>query len=96
LLIIYALVVHFEPFVKEWRLRGGPAAIAIYVGWAVVTAGVGVMSAEIVRTSSVTIGDIRILGMAAAVAFACLILYLVIPHLEAMIDGAPESSRAPD
>jgi hypothetical protein len=31
-LFAYAWLVHFEPFVREWRLRGGLAAVALYTG----------------------------------------------------------------
>lgn len=79
LLVLYAWLSHFEPFVKEWRLQGGLAAVVLYTGFAIMAAGIGVCGAEITRTSSVTTEDVRIVGISVAAGVVCLLLYKILP-----------------
>jgi hypothetical protein len=53
-LIAYAWLVHFEPFVAEWRLGGGLGAAVLYTGVATSAVAVGLIIAELLLTSSVT------------------------------------------
>jgi hypothetical protein len=53
-LIVYAWLVHFEPFVAEWRLGGGLGAAVLYTGVATSAVAVGLIIAELLLTSSVT------------------------------------------
>ena len=45
-LIVYAGLVHFEPFVNEWRLRTGAGALALYSSIAFSAAIIGSIIAE--------------------------------------------------
>jgi hypothetical protein len=85
-LIVYAWLTHFEPFVAEWRLGGGLSAGILYTGVAVLAAGVGVVIAETLLSSSFTSSAASILAI--AIGFACVtwLLYKAIPHLDSLVD----------
>jgi hypothetical protein len=83
-LIVYAWLVHFEPFVAEWRLGGWAGAISLYTGVAVFAASVGVMIANSLLTSS--FGDARLLLVSGAVAAGGALLYKLMPRVEALVD----------
>lgn len=93
LLIAYAWLVHFEPFVTEWRLRGGAAAGTLYTGCAMLAASTGVTCAEVVRTSSVTRGDLWLMSIAVGAATLCWALSKGIPRIESSL-GAGDSPVA--
>jgi hypothetical protein len=82
----YAWLTHFEPFVAEWRLGGGLGAGILYTGVAVLAAGVGVVIAETLRSSSFTSGDVKLLSIASGFAFVTWLLYKVMPHLDSFVD----------
>lgn len=96
-LIVYAWLAHFEPFVAEWRLRGGLGAGILYTGVAVLAAGVGVVIAETLRSSSFTSGDVKLLSIASGFTFITWLLYKAIPHLESFVDriGPKRPSNPP-
>jgi hypothetical protein len=91
LLVVYAWLSHFEPFVREWRLQGGLAAGALYTGFAILAAGTGVTAAEIMRTSSINAGDAVIMGSSAAAAAFCWVLFKLLPPSV----GTAPSTRTP-
>jgi hypothetical protein len=67
ILIAYAALTHFEPFVGDDDARNIPSALALYGGWAILAACLGVATAETVRTASVTAGrGIALVALAAA------------------------------
>jgi hypothetical protein len=49
-LIAYAWLVHFEPFVAEWRLGGGLGTGVFYIGLAFLAVVVGVLIAKALLT----------------------------------------------
>ena len=51
-LFIYAWLVHFEPFVREWRLRGGAAAAVLYTGFVLAAVFIGGLLTEAALTRS--------------------------------------------
>lgn len=75
----YAWLAHFEPFVAEWRLGGGLRAGILYTGVAVLAAGVGVVIAETLLSSSFTSSAATILAIASRFAFITSLLYKSIP-----------------
>ncbi len=105
-LIAYAGLTHFEPFVNG-RMRSGSviAAFFAYFGWAVFAAGVGAASALDVRVSSISAGW-AILRLVSVTAAGCFVLWWLFPKFEAAVnrlfksaDGPPEpggSTTTPD
>ena len=85
-LIVYAWLAHFEPFVAEWRLGGGLRAGILYTGVAVLAAGVGVVIAETLLSSSFTSSAATILAIASGFAFITWLLYKVMPQLDSFVD----------
>jgi hypothetical protein len=83
-LIVYAWLVHFEPFVAEWRLGGWAGAVFLYSGVAAFAASVGVVIANSLLTSSFT--GARLLFVAGGVAVGGAVIYKLMPHLEALVD----------
>jgi hypothetical protein len=84
-LTIYAWLVHFEPFITEWRLCGGIRAGVLYTGIAALATIIGAATAESLVFS---INDNRILLLATGVAFAvgCWVVYRFLPRLESLTD----------
>jgi hypothetical protein len=52
-LFVYAWLVHFEPFVREWRLRGGVGAAVLYTGLLIAAMEIGGVIAEMTLGVSV-------------------------------------------
>jgi hypothetical protein len=86
LLILYAWLTHFEPFLAEWRLNGGLGAAVLYTGFATLAAGIGITGAEVTRTSSFTLGDARLLAVSAVSAAICWAAFKLLPRAEARLD----------
>jgi len=84
-LMIYAWLVHFEPFIAEWRLSGGVRAGVLYTGIAVLATIIGAAIAEALLFS---INGNRILLLAIGVGFAvcCWVVYRFLPRLESFMD----------
>jgi uncharacterized membrane protein len=103
-MIVYAWLVHFEPFLAEWRLRGWLGAVALYTGVAIFAASVGLVVADVILLSSFTIENLRFLSITGALAGGGWLVYRLIPRLEARMDrlvprrtprhrSSPEPSR---
>ena len=58
---IYALLVNFEPFVHEWRLRGGLPTCLLYGSLATFWLVVGATAAELAADSKVSPAGIKLL-----------------------------------
>lgn len=67
-LVLYAWLIHFEPFVTEWRLRGGLRAAAVYSCTAFAAVVVGVVIEDAVLFSGLPTPDA--VGLAGAAGFA--------------------------
>jgi hypothetical protein len=85
-LIVYAWLVHFEPFVAEWRLGGGLGAGVFYTGVAFLAVVVGVFIAKAFLTPSLTSADIRLALISAAIAGGSWLFYKFLPRFELLID----------
>jgi hypothetical protein len=96
-LIVYAWLVHFEPFIAEWRLSGGLGAGTLYTGVAVLAASVGVVIAQVVLFSSLSFGDIWILTASGGIAGLTWLLYKAIPRIDSFVDriGPKPPSKPP-
>lgn len=94
LIAVYAALIHFEPFIEEWRRRGAFAAGLLYVGCACVFVDVGISLAETLRSTSVSTGVVRLLVLATAVAGTSGLAYLLMPKSDPTLDE-PESSEEP-
>ena len=83
-LMIYAWLVHFEPFIAEWRLSGGYRAGVLYTGIAALATIIG---AAIAETLLFGINTNRILLLATGVVFAagCWAIYRFLPRLESLL-----------
>ncbi|HEV3035219.1 MAG TPA: hypothetical protein VGX72_10545 [Solirubrobacteraceae bacterium] len=68
-LFIYAWLVHFEPFVREWRLRGGAGAAILYSGFVFAAVIVGGLLTEVALRRSFSWVEPR-LALAAALTVA--------------------------
>jgi hypothetical protein len=82
-LIIYAWLVHLEPFVAEWRLGGGFGAAIFYTGVAISAVAAGLSVAEILLTSSVTYSLVL---LALGVAGASWLFYKLLPRFDSFTD----------
>ncbi len=89
LMIVYAWLVHFEPFLTEWRLRGGAAAAALYTCVAVFVVSVGVVIAEMILFPTFSFEELRLLLLTGPVAGGGWLAYRLIPRLEAPRRNAP-------
>jgi hypothetical protein len=78
-MIVYAWLVHFEPFVAEWRLGGGVGAAVLYTGVAISAVAAGLIIAEILLTSSVTY---RLVLLALGTAGASWLFYKLLPRFD--------------
>jgi hypothetical protein len=69
-LLVYAWLVHFEPFVREWRLRGGSGAAALYTGVVGAAMLIGGLLTEVaLRPSFAPVEPMLALSAAGALAF---------------------------
>ncbi|MGA2452577.1 MAG: hypothetical protein ABSG93_03570 [Solirubrobacteraceae bacterium] len=66
-LCVYAWLVHFEPFVREWRLRGGSGAAALYTGVLGAAVIIGGLLTEIALQPSLTRMDAALAPTAAII-----------------------------
>lgn len=94
-MLAYALLIHFEPFVTEWRAGGWLGAIVLYGGVTVFAFSTGVAIADVLLSSSFTLVSVRLLSIAAAVAGLCWLIYKLMPRLEAWIDRIGATRQAP-
>jgi len=83
-LIAYAGLTHFEPFVNG-RTRSLVAAILAYAGWAFLAAGVGAAFALDIRAHSTSTGW-PILGLVSVTAAGCFLFWWLVPKFEAAVD----------
>jgi hypothetical protein len=83
---VYAWLVHFEPFLAEWRLRGGPGTMALYTCIAIFAFSIGMVIADVVLLSSFQMENLRFLLITGAVAVGGWIVYKLLPRLEALLD----------
>jgi hypothetical protein len=82
-LIVYAWLVHFDPFVAEWRLGGGFGATVFYTGVAISSVTAGLIVAEILLTSSVTYSLVLV---ALGIAGVSWLFYKLLPRFDSFID----------
>jgi hypothetical protein len=68
-LFVYAWLVHFEPFVREWHLRGGVGAAILYTGFVLAAVIVGGLLTEVALKRSFSWVEPR-LAVAALLTFA--------------------------
>jgi uncharacterized membrane protein HdeD (DUF308 family) len=68
-LFVYAWLVHFEPFVREWRLRGWAAAAVVYTGFVCAAVIVGGLLTEVALRRSFSWVEPRF-ALAALLTFA--------------------------
>lgn len=80
--IVYGWLVHFEPFVAEWRLNGWLGAATLYTGIAFFAVSVGAVIADSLL-ASFGWADARLLSITAAFAGCTWIFYKLSPRLEA-------------
>jgi hypothetical protein len=85
-LIVYAWLVHFEPFVAEWRLGGGLGAGVFYTGIAFLAVVVGVLIATALLVPSLTSADLRLVLISVTVAGAGWLFYKLMPRFDAFTD----------
>jgi hypothetical protein len=73
-LFVYAWLVHFEPFVHEWRLRGGSSAAALYTAVIIAALLTGTLLTEVALSPSLSwVEPALAVGAALSVAAGCLI-----------------------
>jgi hypothetical protein len=82
-MIVYAWLVHFEPFVAEWRLGGGLGAAVLYTGVATSAVAAGLIIAELLLTSSVTY---LLVLLSLGITGASWLVYKFLPRFELLMD----------
>ena len=82
-MIVYAWLVHFEPFLAEWRLRGWTGAVVLYTCVAIFAASIGLVVADVMLLSSFTLQNLHFLSITGAVAVGGWLVYRLIPQNEA-------------
>ncbi|MGH2878004.1 MAG: hypothetical protein ACRDK4_00115 [Solirubrobacteraceae bacterium] len=93
-MIAYAWLVHFQPFVREWRLRGWLGATILYTGIATFAASIGVVIADTMLLSSFTLERISFLSITGGLACAGWLVYRSLPGLEAWLDRSAAHTTA--
>ncbi|HLM86577.1 MAG TPA: hypothetical protein VK272_10370 [Solirubrobacteraceae bacterium] len=83
-LIGYAGLTHFEPFVNG-RTKSVAAAAFAYVGWAMLAAGVGAAAAVDIRVSSLSASR-GIMLVSSAGAVVCFLAWWMFPKFESVVD----------
>jgi hypothetical protein len=87
-LIVYALLTHFEPFVDERpTVTSICAAGFAYAGAAAFAVSLGIAAAEAVFTSSLT-SDVGIMEFASLAALGCVALSWLTPRVDSLLDRA--------
>lgn len=89
-LIVYAWLVHFEPFVAEWRLGGGLGATVFYTGVATSAVMAGLIIAEILLTSSVTY---ELVLLSFGITGASWLFYKFLPRFDSFLDHLLEGNK---
>jgi hypothetical protein len=74
-IVLYAGLIHFEPFVAEWRSKGASSAVALYLCIAIVAALLGVELAMFTLEPSLSVWNLEIAAMAGTAACAGIVLY---------------------
>jgi hypothetical protein len=85
-LIIYAWLVHFEPFAHEWRLRGGVGAVALYTGLIFPALVIGGTLAALAIDPHVLPGEVRLLLCASLPAIVGWLIYMLHQPLSDRLD----------
>jgi hypothetical protein len=98
-LVIYAGLVHFEPFVTEWNLTDGFGAFVLYLGVAFSMTVIGAAIATLTLTSSVYLGwtmdALKIFALAGTASWLIRLMPTLIPipgeskHLTAEANHRP-------
>jgi CBS domain containing-hemolysin-like protein len=86
-LIAYAWLVHFEPFVAEWRLGGGLGTGVLYTGLAFLAIVVGVLIAKALLTPSLTSADLRLILISTAITVSSWLFYKFLPRFNSFTDS---------
>jgi hypothetical protein len=94
-MLVYAWLVHFEPFVNEWRLSGWIGSVVLYTGAAIFAASIGVVIADVMILSSFTLDNVRLLSIAAVLTGLGWLVYRLVPRLEARMDRIGPTREVP-
>lgn len=94
-MLVYGLLVHFEPFVTEWRLGGWLGAIVLYAGVTIFAASTGMAIADILLSSSFSLVSVSLLSITATIAGVCWLIYKLMPRLEAWMNRIGATRQAP-
>lgn len=94
-MLVYAWLVHFEPFIVEWRLSGWFGAITLYTCVAIFAASIGVVIADVMILSSFTLDNVGLLSITAALAGLGWLVYKLAPRLEARMDRIGPTREVP-
>jgi hypothetical protein len=85
-LFAYAWLVHFEPFVHEWRLRGGLGAVALYTGLICPALVIGGTLAGVALEHRLIFAEIHLILLASVPAALGWLVYRFAESLDARID----------
>jgi hypothetical protein len=85
-LFAYAWLVHFEPFVNEWRLRGGVGAVALYTGLIFPTAVIGGTLAGLALDHHLIFAEVHLVLLACLPAVFGWLIYRFYEPLYARLD----------
>lgn len=89
-LIGYAWLVHFEPFAREWKLRGGLGACLLYTSVMLATGTFGGVLAEAALTSSIPGSAIRIMAPLLGLVVFCWLFYRLLPTIMDRLERAAD------
>jgi hypothetical protein len=84
-LIGYAWLVHFEPFAREWQLRGGIGACLLYTSVMLAMIVFGGVLAGAALTSSIPGFTISVMAPALGLVLLCWLFYRALPTIMAYL-----------
>jgi hypothetical protein len=94
-LLVYAGLVHFEPFVNEWDLCGGFAAFLLYLAFCLLALITGAAIAEFAISSSLSAVTIAYLAGASAFAALTCLCYRFWRTIDIAVDRFLNSTVGP-
>lgn len=89
-LAAYAWLVHLEPFLREWKLRGWLGASVLYSGIATTLVMCGGVLAELALQTKMPRDALELTWLLPALIAACWVFYRILPTFNAGLEEAAD------